>query len=77
MLKRVLYCLSEQSSYFQFDPLIIRLPLQKNVLPYHFAKILAKIQEIKAKGTSAERKYANRRLHKTLPRVFLNEENLF
>ena len=42
-----------------------------------FFQILAKIQEIKLEGTSAERKYANRRLLKTLPRVSLNEENLF
>ena len=54
---------------FNFETLIIRLPLEKNVFPYHFAKILAKIQEIKLEGTSAERKWnANRRLHKTLPK---------
>ena len=44
----------------------------------HFFQILAKIQEIKLEGTSAEPKYAKRRLQgKTLPCVSLNEENLF
>ena len=37
-------------------------------------KTLAKIQEFKLQGTSAERNYANRRMLKTLPRVSLTEE---
>ena len=41
-----------------------------------FFLILAKLQEIKLEGTSVERKYANRRFLKTLPRVSLNAENL-
>ena len=38
-----------------------------------FFLILAKIQEIKSEETSTERKYANRRLLKTLPRVSASE----